>query len=78
MFAIFERLVEPYPDAAPQTPPKGFFAFLWWCSQGLRKYLAATTLLTAGIGAFEALLFSIMGSIVDWLSSVPPAQLFTA
>ena len=70
MFAFFERLVDPYPEATPATPPRGFFAFLWACSQGLRKYLLATTLLTAVIGAFEALLFAFLGNIVDWLSKV--------
>ena len=40
--------------------------FLWACSKGLRAYLLVTTFLTALIGAFEALLFSMMGSIVDW------------
>jgi ATP-binding cassette subfamily B multidrug efflux pump len=77
VFALFERLVDPYPDATPSAPPRAFFAFLWWCSKGLRKYLLATTLLTAGIGAFEALLFSMMGAIVDWLAKVEPARLWT-
>jgi ATP-binding cassette subfamily B multidrug efflux pump len=76
VFRFFERLVDPYPEATPATPPRGFFAFLWACSKGLRKYLLATTLLTAVIGAFEALLFAMLGGIVDWLSKVPPAQLW--
>jgi ATP-binding cassette subfamily B multidrug efflux pump len=76
VFRFFERLVDPYPEAVPTTPPRGFFAFLWACSKGLRKYLLATTLLTAVIGAFEALLFAMLGGIVDWLSKVPPAQLW--
>ena len=33
MLAYFERLVDPYPDAPPAPPPRGFFAFLWACSQ---------------------------------------------
>jgi ATP-binding cassette subfamily B multidrug efflux pump len=77
VFSYFERLVDPYPEATPAIPPRGFFAFLWACSKGLRKYLLATTLLTAGIGAFEAILFSFLGSIVDWLSKVQPSQLWT-
>jgi ATP-binding cassette subfamily B multidrug efflux pump len=32
--------------------------------------------LTGVIGAFEAILFSFMGSIVDWLAHVEPAQLW--
>ena len=76
MFAWFERLVHPYPDAPPAPPPRGFLAFLWACSAGLRPWLVATVLLTAAIGAFEALLFSMLGSIVDWLATVEPAQLW--
>ena len=78
MFRFFERQVDPYPDAPPATPPKSFFAFLWQASEGVRPWMLATTLLTAAIGAFEAYLFSMMGSIVDWLSTVPPADLWTA
>jgi len=73
----FERLVDPFPDASPATPPRGFAAFLWACSGGLRKYLLAMTLLTAAIGVFEALLFSMLGRIVDWLAAVAPARLWT-
>ena len=77
MFAYFEKLVHPYPDAAPSAPPRGFFAFIWDCTEGSRPFIAAMTLLTAVIGAFEALLFGMLGTIVDWLSKVEPAQLWT-
>src|SRR6266702_575395 len=76
VFRFFEGLVDPYPEATPVTPPRGFFAFLWACSKGVRGFLLATTLLTAVIGAFEALLFGMLGGIVDWLSKVQPAQLW--
>ena len=76
MLAFFERLVDPYPDAPPAPPPRGFFAFLWACSFGLRKYLLATVILTGAIGAFEAILFAFLGDIVDWLAKVAPAQLW--
>ncbi|HEX4883809.1 MAG TPA: ABC transporter ATP-binding protein [Casimicrobiaceae bacterium] len=76
MFRYFESRVDPYPDAPVATPPARFFAFLWECSRGVRPWLAATTVLTAAIGAFEAYLFSMMGSIVDWLSTVEPAALW--
>jgi ATP-binding cassette subfamily B multidrug efflux pump len=76
LFGRFERLVHPYPDAEPAPPPRGFFAFVWACTQGLRPFIAGMTLLTAAIGAFEALLFSMLGRIVDWLGKVAPAQLW--
>jgi ATP-binding cassette subfamily B multidrug efflux pump len=76
VFTWFERLIDPYPEAPPPAPPRGFFAFLGSCSRGLRKYMLAMTLLTAAIGAFEALLFSMLGNIVDWLAAVQPARLW--
>lgn len=77
LLTYFERRVHPYPDALPTEPPKQFFAFLWACTKGLRPYLLGMTLLTAVIGAFEALLFGMLGQVVDWLAAVPPAQLWS-
>ena len=76
MFAWFERLVDPYPEQPPASPPKGLMPFLWACSEGTRGYLLLMTLFTAGIGAFEALLFAMMGHVVDWLSEVPKGDLW--
>ena len=74
MFRRFESLVATYPDAQPQTPPREFFAFLWDCTRGLRPYLFGMTLCTAVIAAFEALLFAMLGRIVNWLAAVPPER----
>ncbi|MES2101576.1 MAG: multidrug ABC transporter ATP-binding protein, partial [Pseudomonadota bacterium] len=76
MFQFFERLVQPYPDAEPEPPPRRFFAFLWACTRGLRPYMLAMTLCTAVIGAFEALLFAFLGRVVDWLAATTPARLW--
>ncbi len=75
MFSYFERLVDPYPDEPPVTPPRGLFPFLWACTAGTRKYIAWLTLFTVFIGAFEGALFAMMGWVVDWLSEVPPSEL---
>ena len=77
MFRFFENLLDPYPDAAPLTPPSGFLAFLWSCTHGLRGYILVMTLCTAVIGAFEAILFGVLGRIVDWLGNTEPSQLWT-
>jgi ATP-binding cassette subfamily B multidrug efflux pump len=76
MFRRFENLVDAYPDAPPRTPPRAFFAFLWECTRGMRPYILAMTLCTAVIGAFEALLFAMLGRVVDWLAQVEPSQLW--
>ena len=76
MFSAFEKLVHPYPDAIPKPPPRAFFPFLWACTEGTRGYILAMTLFTAAIGVFEALLFGMLGQVVDWLSKVQPARLW--
>ena len=76
MFNYFENKLYPYPNVSEQVPPMGFFPFVWQATSGVRRYLAAMTLLTAAIGAFEALFFAILGRIVDWLSQIPPDQLW--
>ena len=74
MFRYFEKLLNPYPDTPPVTPPKDFYAFLWFCTQGTRGYILIMTVCTALIGAFEAFLFSVLGRIVDWLGQIQPGQ----
>ena len=76
MFRLFERLVDPYPDTPPAPAPRGFFAFLWRGTEGTRGLIAAMTVCTAIAGAFEALLFAMLGKVVDWLANVEPAQLW--
>ncbi|MET0519695.1 MAG: ABC transporter ATP-binding protein [Burkholderiaceae bacterium] len=76
MFSWFERQVDPYPETPPPQPPAGFFAFVWAATKGLRPLIVGMTVFTATIGAFEALLFSMLGSVVDWLSTVPADQLW--
>ncbi|MBS0445800.1 MAG: ABC transporter ATP-binding protein [Proteobacteria bacterium] len=49
---------------------------MWACSDGLRGLILYMTLCTAAIGAFEALLFSMLGQVVDWLGAVKPAELW--
>ncbi|MGI9245196.1 MAG: ABC transporter ATP-binding protein [Steroidobacteraceae bacterium] len=76
VFRRFENLVATYPDAKPDTPPRSFFAFLWQCTRGLRPYIFGMTICTAIIAAFEALLFAMLGRVVDWLAEIPPARLW--
>jgi ATP-binding cassette subfamily B multidrug efflux pump len=74
---LFESFLHPYPEGEPSTPPRGFFPFVWACTAGLRGFVLAMTICTAVIGAFEALLFSILGRVVDWLGHVDKASLWT-
>ncbi|MFN5047368.1 ABC transporter ATP-binding protein [Roseateles sp.] len=76
MFHWFEKRVDPYPDTPPPQPPQGFFAFVWSATAGMRPLILGMTLLTALFGAFEALLFAMMGSVVDWLAQTAPEELW--
>ncbi|CAN5831092.1 ABC transporter ATP-binding protein [soil metagenome] len=76
LFRFFEKLLQPYPPAEPPLPPHGFFAFLWACTDGVRGKIAAMALLTAAMSSFEALLFAMLGRIVDWLGGQVPATLW--
>ena len=62
MLAWFEKLIHPYPDAITKPPPRSFLPFIWACTKGLRRYIIGMTIATAIIGAFEALLFAMMGA----------------
>jgi ATP-binding cassette subfamily B multidrug efflux pump len=70
----FENRVDPFPDHIPDQMPSTFFAFIWQCSAGVRPYLWAMTILTGVIGAFEALLFSMLGRLIDWLGETGPER----
>ncbi|BEP91875.1 ABC transporter ATP-binding protein [Acidovorax sp. A79] len=77
MFKFFENRLPPYPPAEPHLPPKDFMAFVWDGTRGLRGYVAAMAGLSAAIAVYEALLFAVLGHVVDWLSTVAPGALWT-
>ena len=76
MFRFFEQCVRPYPDTPPPELPSSLLGFLWACTRGVRGFIATMTLATAAIGIFEAMLFSMLGRVVDWLAAVDPRQLW--
>lgn len=76
IFDWFESRIDPYPDNAPATPPKGLWPFLWGSMEGMRGWILALALMTVGIGIMEALLFQFMGKVVDWLGAYTPQTLW--
>ena len=76
MFTFFETRLAPYPAAEPPLPPKAFMAFVWDGTRGLRGYVAAMAVLSAAIAVFEALLFAVLGRVIDWLSTITPSALW--
>ena len=76
MYSWFEKRVDPYPSA-PATPPQmGLLPFMYSCTAGLRGWIIGLMIVTAMTGAFEAYLFSMMGTVVDWLNTFKPHELW--
>ena len=78
MLSWFERRVDPYPPTVRRAYSRALLPFLWQCAEGLRGYLLAMTILTGLIGAFEALLFSMLGRLIDWMGRSTPEHFLAA
>jgi ATP-binding cassette subfamily B multidrug efflux pump len=72
MFEFFERLVEPFPAEKPQRPPSGLYEFCRYYTRGMESWLLLMAGLTVVIAVAEAMLFAILGQVVDWLASSDP------
>ena len=73
MFSFFERLIDPFPDQVPSQPPTGLLAFCRYFTRGLEPWLLLMALLTALTAISEALLFGVLGKVVDWLTTSDPS-----
>ena len=69
MLQRFEHLLDPFPAEEVPRPPEGLFSFLWACTRGSRRYIAALALLSASVSIYEAWLFAFLGQVVDLLST---------
>ena len=76
MFSYFERQVDPFPPKTPAQPPKGLYDFCRHYTLGLEKHLVLLGILTACTAVGEALLYAILGKIVDWLATSDPTTFF--
>ncbi|MCP3907227.1 MAG: ABC transporter ATP-binding protein [Oceanicoccus sp.] len=69
MFSFFEKLIDPFPSVSPTKPPKGVYAFCRHYTQGIERYLFWMAVTTAILAVSEAMLYGILGQLVDWLAS---------
>jgi ATP-binding cassette subfamily B multidrug efflux pump len=72
MFGFFERLVDPFPGATPQQPPRGIYQFCRHHVRGMERWLLLMAALTTITAISEAMLFGILGQVVDWLATSEP------
>ena len=73
MFRFFESLINPFPQQAPQEPPKTLYAFCRHYAIGAEPYLIAMALFTGLIAIMEVSLFGFLGELVDKLNQHTPA-----
>lgn len=72
MFGFFERQVDPFPQEAPEQPPKGIYQFCRYFTKGLEPWLITMAILTALVAIAEASLFGVLGKLVDLLVASDP------
>lgn len=74
IFGFFERLVNPFPPEHPVEPPKGIYAFCRHYTRGIEPYLFLMAFLTTCLAISEAMLYGILGQMVDWLAEKDTQQ----
>ncbi|MBX3615894.1 ABC transporter ATP-binding protein [Nitrosomonas sp.] len=68
MFGFFERLINPYPPEHPTEPPRGLYQFCRHYIRGIELHLVVLAVLTTLLAISEAMLYSVVGQMVDWLA----------
>ena len=77
MLQWFENLISPFPKDLIKTPPKSLFKFAWLCIKDIKIYIGLMALLTAAIASFEAILYAILGKLIDLMVASGPSQFFS-
>ncbi|MDC0182580.1 ABC transporter ATP-binding protein/permease [Nitrosomonadales bacterium] len=76
MLQWFEKLISPFPKSLIQTPPKSLFNFAWLCIKDIKLYIVLMSVLTASIASFEAILYAVLGKLIDLMVESEPSQFF--
>jgi len=76
MLQWFENLISPFPKDIIQTPPKSLFRFAWLCIKDIKIYIGLMAVLTAAVASFEAILYAILGKLIDLMVASGPTQFF--
>jgi ATP-binding cassette subfamily B multidrug efflux pump len=74
MFAFFEKLIDPFPAAAPAKPPETLRGFLWHYARPIWPLLTFVAATGGLFAVLEVALFGILGRIIDWLAAADRAN----
>ena len=69
MFQWFENLISPFPKDLIQTPPKSLYKFAILCVKDIKIYVFFMSFLTACIASFEAILYAVLGLLIDAMAN---------
>jgi ATP-binding cassette subfamily B multidrug efflux pump len=76
MFALFEKLVDPYRPVPLAPPPAGLAAFFWHYVKPIWPVVLAIALLTAAIAVLEIVMLDYVGHFVDLMSNADRSTFF--
>lgn len=72
MLHYFERLINPFPPGLPSEPPDTLYRFCRHYAKGIEPYLLLLATFTFCVAVGEAMLFGVLGTIIDWLAEKNP------
>ncbi|WMS42613.1 ABC transporter ATP-binding protein [Acuticoccus sp. MNP-M23] len=78
VFRRFETLIDPFAPYADQRPPADLVAFLRWGLGDVRWPVIAFGVVSLAFGAAEALVFFLIGGLVDRAVAAGPDGIFTS
>ncbi|MCI5048413.1 MAG: ABC transporter ATP-binding protein/permease [Aquisalinus sp.] len=76
MFRWFENAVPPFPDEAPEQPPRSLGQFIWYYTKPFRWLLLSGLLISGFMAVIELMIFDFIGALVDWLATADRATFF--
>ena len=77
IFKWFETRNDPFPRWQPDKPPATLGGFVLHYTWSFRWLIVAASVLAATIAILEVYLFSIVGSLVDWLAAADRASFWS-
>ena len=76
MFKKFEHIINPFPNENLSVGDMTLSKFIWHCLKGMKRYIAAMSILTGIIASIEAGLYLIIGLIISNMITSGPEHFF--
>ena len=76
MFKKFEHIINPFPTENLSVGDMTLSKFIWHCLKGMKRYIAAMSILTGIIASIEAGLYLIVGLIISNMITSGPENFF--